>query len=383
MVQRGQVLALKSSSAAGMCWAYRYRVGGRGSTRVQRGGFPSEQAAAEALERALDRLRQEQGLAAGPTLSELVEAYLAQHDAEPETIEKLRWLLRKSTRSFGDLPISELRAAEIAAWRITIPRGHRFEATQALRQVLARAVSWGLLNTNVAKEGVENPQRPRIEQRPFDSWADIRALADQIGPCHGPLVLFAAATGLRPDEWIALEHRDIDVESGVLYVKRAFRNGRLKCPKTEARTRAVPLQAIALAALAELPPRPDSSLVFPALRGGYLDLHNFRNREWKPAQRELGIEPIRRVYDLRHSFATFALRAGVSTFDLSRYMGASLTMIDRHYGHLAKDGRQHAINLLDTFTAAGAPTSTSVDVVDARWTPNERHASDPSPPNTA
>jgi integrase len=69
----------------------------------------------------------------------------------------------------------------------------------------------------------------------------------------------------------------------------------------------------ARAALEELPPRPDSPLVFPAPRGGYLDLRNFRNREWKPAQRELGIEPIRRVYDLRHSFATFALRAGVST----------------------------------------------------------------------
>ena len=28
-------------------------------------------------------------------------------------------------------------------------------------------------------------------------------------------------------------------------------------------------------------------------------------------------------------------------------MGASLTMIDRHYGHLARDGREHAIRLLD------------------------------------
>jgi hypothetical protein len=35
------------------------------------------------------------------------------------------------------------------------------------------------------------------------------------------------------------------------------------------------------------------------------------------------------------------------TFELSRYMGASLTMIDRHYGHLARDGREHAIRLLD------------------------------------
>jgi hypothetical protein len=167
MVQHGQVLALKSRSGDGMCWAYRYRIGGRGSKRVQRGGFPSEQAAAEALERALDRLRQEHGLADGVTLNELVETYLAQHDAEPETIEKPRWLLTKSTRSSGDLPITQLRPAEIAAWRITIPHGHRFEATQALRQVLARAVSWGLLNTNAATEGVENP-RSRIEQRPFD-----------------------------------------------------------------------------------------------------------------------------------------------------------------------------------------------------------------------
>jgi integrase len=66
-------------------------------------------------------------------------------------------------------------------------------------------------------------------------------------------------------------------------------------PETDAGTRAVPLQSMALAALEELPPRPDSPLVFPAPRGGYLDLRNFRNREWKPAQRELGIEPIRRV----------------------------------------------------------------------------------------
>jgi hypothetical protein len=32
-------------------------------------------------------------------------------------------------------------------------------------------------------------------------------------------------------------------------------------------------------------------------------------------------------------------------------MGASLTMIDRHYGHLARDGREHAIKLLDALNA--------------------------------
>jgi hypothetical protein len=32
-------------------------------------------------------------------------------------------------------------------------------------------------------------------------------------------------------------------------------------------------------------------------------------------------------------------------------MGASLTMIDRHDGHLARDGREHAIRLLDNLNA--------------------------------
>lgn len=75
--------------------------------------------------------------------------------------------------------------------------------------------------------------------------------------------------------------------------------------------------------------------------------------------------PLRRVYDLRHTFATFALRAGISTFDLSRCMGASMTMIDRHYGHLARDGREHVIRLLDSYAEVKAA---GVQAMDVRWT---------------
>jgi integrase len=367
MAQRGQVFPLAGAGGDGRRWAYRYRVCGRDSRRVQRGGFESEQAAAEALERKLEQLRREHGLVESPTLAEFVEMYLAQHEGEPETTAKQRWLLRKAVRGFGDRRLSELRSPEIAAWRMTIPTGHRFEATQALRQVLGRAVSWGLLDVNPAKLGVENPQRRYREKRPFESWDELHALAGKLGRRHGPMVLFAAATGLRPGEWLALEHRDVDRAARVVYVRRTFRNGRIKTPKTKASVHAVPLQALALAALDELSPNPHCALLFPSVRGGYLDLHNFRTRAWKPAQRAAGIQPLRRVYDLRHTLATFALRAGISTFDLSRYMGTSLAMIDRHYGHLARDGRDHAIRLLDAYRA---PESSDVHAVDARWTLN-------------
>jgi integrase len=152
-----------------------------------------------------------------------------------------------------------------------------------------------MLDLNPAKQGVENPQRRRTEKRRFDSWEELEALADRLGPRLGAMVLFAAATGMRPGEWVALERRDVDRAGRVAYVHRSFGKGRLTHPKTEASIRAVPLQARALAALEELPPGGVDDLLFPAERGGYLDLHNFRNRNWKPAQIAVGIEPFRRI----------------------------------------------------------------------------------------
>jgi integrase len=141
-----------------------------------------------------------------------------------------------------------------------------------------------MIDVNPAKLGVDNPSPRRREQRPFDSWAQLDAVAANLSLRHRPMVIFAAATGLRPAEWLALEWRDIDLDARVVYVHRSFTKGRLKCPKTEASRRAVPLQTIALDAIERQPRSRRSPLVFPAERGGYLDLHNFRNREWKPAQ---------------------------------------------------------------------------------------------------
>jgi len=122
---------------------------------------------------------------------------------------------------------------------------------------------------------------------------------------------------------------------------------------------------------------------------------------WKPVERSIGIEPLRDLYDLRHTYATFALRAGVPVFALSRFMGTSIAMIDLHYGHLAVDSYQHAVSLLDALAleravdTGWAPTrraekprrdtgsrprgSRSQRTVDARWT--SRHQAPATRPN--
>ena len=81
----------------------------------------------------------------------------------------------------------------------------RVKDKEGVRQVLERAVAWNMLSTNPARVGVTNPQRRPIEQRPFETWEELERVALQLGPRTGPLVPFAAATGLRPGEWTALE----------------------------------------------------------------------------------------------------------------------------------------------------------------------------------
>ena len=56
-------------------------------------------------------------------------------------------------------------------------------------------------------------------------------------------------------------------------------------------------------------PRSDTPILFPAPRGGYIDLEKFRHREWAPALRAAGIQH-RRVYDCRHTFAAWAIESG-------------------------------------------------------------------------
>ena len=71
-----------------------------------------------------------------------------------------------------------------------------------------------------------------------------------------------------------------------------------------------------------------------APEGGVLNLDNFRRREWDPAIEAAAIVRPAHVYDLRSTFASNALAAGVTVFELAKIMGSSVRMIERHYGAL-------------------------------------------------
>jgi integrase len=121
----------------------------------------------------------------------------------------------------------------------------------------------------------------------------------------------------------------------VLNVRRTISSGEVvELAKTSASRRQVPLSPRALETLDELPPRLHTPLLFPAPAGGLLNLDNFRRREWAPAIEAAAITRPARLYDLRSTFASNAIAAGIDTFELARVMGTSTAMIERHYGTL-------------------------------------------------
>lgn len=289
------------------------------------------------------------------TFDAFCDLFLTRHGTtvSDRTIKTLSERLTPARETFGTWTLAELEGAadEVSGWRARLPETSRYRFTLALRQVLGAAVRWRYMARNPAVEAGRNPEPRAEELLPFTP-PEIDALDAELGPVFGPLAVFAAETGLRTNEWVALERGDLDWAGPAAQVERRFADGTLTpYPKTVGSRRRVPLSARALDALDRLPPRLDTRIVFPAPRGGYIGLDGWRTRYWYPALEAAGITQ-RGPYQLRHTFATEALAAGISIFELARVMGTSVKMIDRTYGHLARDSEQAIRNRLDARAAA-------------------------------
>lgn len=233
-----------------------------------------------------------------------------------------------------------------------------------LNSALKQAVRWGMLARNPA-ELVDLPKQARKEMHalsPKQATAFLEAAAEDR---WSVLFAFALVTGMRPEEYLGLQWKDVDLERGRITVQRALvwreKGGwYFGETKTARSRRSIPLPASTVRALTEhrrkqgeerLKLGPDyqqHDLVFATPEGGPLAPRNLKRRHFRPILERAKLPSDFRLYDLRHSCATLLLAAGEHPKVVSERLGHATVMLTLDvYSHVLPTMQEAASEKLE------------------------------------
>lgn len=254
------------------------------------------------------------------------------HSVEPETVREYCGNAAIVAKGLGNPTVAETTRAKIREWvsKQTLSKARIDNLLKPLRGYFGQAVEDGVLTTNPL-EGfkVKRVGEVKGDIDPFTP-EEIEALG---GTALGALWTAWAWTGLRSGEIIGLAWNDVDLKGCRLHVRRAVRLGRTKSPKTKSGERSISLLPAARLAIEGLERQEIGGPVFrnPNTGNGWHEAKAL-NRAFARACEEAQVRR-RYVYQLRHTFATWALSSGENPAWIARQMGhTSAQMLYQHYG---------------------------------------------------
>lgn len=325
----------------------------------------------------------------GRTVEEGIEAWLAHSQIKnaPSSYRNYRSKSKHITDKWGERAICSITYSEIEQFQISLVKKNLTPKTinnifTPCRGAFSTAFSDGIIDRNPFdrlknfKLVDTNDADPftkdeiiRIEQQPTPRQAELNG------------VLLACWTGLSISELCGLAWEDIDLEAGTLAVKRARVESLFKAPKELSRTREIELLAPALQILKKLRPLTEmqapnivdvkgrdhitttkESLRFVVLNSDPQSLGKpctakslgrfFFNHLRKAKLRHRGVN------QMRHTFASTMLTAGVPTDWIYKTMGhTSETMLRKHYAKLIKEDAPRMADMINGLISNPAKTN--------------------------
>ncbi len=209
-----------------------------------------------------------------------------------------------------------------------------------LKAFFNKAVEWGYLESSPAK-GVKPMKLNKGMERflsPEEANYLLCACKESDNPHLYAIVSVALHTGMRLGEVLGLHWEDVDFKRGqIRVVSRTAR------PTKTRESRSIPMNRSLAEVLRRHPRRLDTPYLFYDSKG-----EPFENIEkWFLRLRRRMRIPHFRFHDLRHTFASTLVMAGVDIRTVAELLGHKDISMTMRYAHLAPDHMSKAVAVLD------------------------------------
>jgi integrase len=360
----------------------------------RRRGFATKKEAKDALDAKVGELRD--GTYVAPTrqtVGEYLDEWLAMvaGDLQPSTHASYARNIRVHVRPrIGALQLQKLSASHLntmyAALRESVdpktgklktlsPRSIRYLHT-IVRAALKEAVRSGRVPRNVA-DAARPPRAKETRAKEMSYWsaADVGRFftIDEVAKHRDRTAWWVAFnTGLRRGELLGLRWRDVDLTAGTITVAQtvtAIDHKVVTTPGTKTGSgRTIGIDETTVAEFKAFRKQTaerslllgralaDDALVFATPDGDPLDPDRFSERFIRCTERHPEL-PRLRFHDVRHTWATLALKAGVPLAVVSKHLGhSSITVTADTYSHVSTEMKLDAADRVGALLRAAVGT---------------------------
>lgn len=213
----------------------------------------------------------------------------------------------------------------------------------------------------------QSPKPSRPKQQYF-TQEQLKQIIEAAPEQYRVLFALLAATGMRIGEAAGLHLDDLDLDNGVIYVRRSVWNAQELDPKTENAVREIEIDPALVTLLREYVGENRRLRVFEARNGSPLSAGNIRKRVLHPLLAKLEI-PKAGLHAFRHSRLTMLRKNGTPADLQKQWIGHSSLKTTDRYSHTDKelDYRRNAARRVGLDLIVGPNPSS--------WTPNSTERS--------
>ncbi|MBF0483372.1 MAG: site-specific integrase [Candidatus Omnitrophica bacterium] len=237
---------------------------------------------------------------------------------------------------FGDRFLHEIKVIDVERLKIDhlkkVSKSSVNKVLCTLKTMFNKAIEWEKYNgiNPVAKVKFYklNNQRTRYLEK-----EEIKRLLEQCEGYLKDIVEFALNTGMRKGEIFNLKWHDVDVNRGIIFLLRTKNN----------EMREIPMNETVKSILFRVRKMPDSPFIFVGKTGNaFVDI----KKSFYSALESAEITNFR-FHDLRHTFASQLVMAGIDLNTVRELLGHKDIKMTLRYAHLSCYHKTLAVNCLD------------------------------------